>query len=111
VAVGEQEQSKRLAQAADIYEKSIRRTPNLPSALVWQETLASLIFWRGFFDPYNGESRSKVVDSESVTTKAKIISKPNPQFSSQDIKGLQQSKSDPSACSDGVWRSETYNGD
>jgi len=33
-----------------------------------------------------------VVDSQSVTTKAKIISKPNPQFSRQDIKGLQQAK-------------------
>jgi TonB family protein len=90
--VGDARQSHKLAQAAEVFERSIRRTPNFPEAAVWREALESLTFWRDYFDPEKRAGTSKLFDPKSVTTSAKVINKPKPQFTKEDIKGLEQAK-------------------
>ena len=90
--VGDARQAQKLAGAAEIYEKSIKRTPNLPETSEWRNDLESLIFWRDYFDPEKRAGRAKVLDAKSVTTNARILSKPDPQFTKEDVKGLEQAK-------------------
>jgi TonB family protein len=94
IQVGDALQSRRLGEAAEVFEKSIKRTPNFPEAAGWRETLESLKFWRDYFDPeqHAGSGTSKQFDPKSVTTSARITSKPAPRFSKEDIKGLEQAK-------------------
>ncbi len=48
--VGQARQAERLGEAAEVFEKSLKRTPDLPGVSEWQEELKTLIFWRDYFD-------------------------------------------------------------
>lgn len=92
IQTGDALQARRLAEAAEVFERSIKRTPNFPEAAEWRETLESLKFWRDYFDPDQHAGQSKQFDPKSVTRSARVISKPSPQFSKGEIKGLGQAK-------------------
>jgi TonB family protein len=92
IQVGDALQARKLAEAAQVYERSIKRTPDLPEAPEWRETLESLTFWRDYFDPEKRAGASKLFDPKSVTTGAKVLSKPDPQFAGGEVKGLEQAK-------------------
>ena len=92
IQVGDALQARKLGEAVAVFERSIKRTPNFPEAAEWRVTLESLKFWRDYFDPEQHAGPSKQFDPKSVTTSAKVISKPAPQFSKENIKGLKQAK-------------------
>ena len=89
---GDALQSSRFAEVAEVFEKSIKRTPGFPEATEWRETLESLRFWRDYFDPYQHSGPSTRFDPKSVTQGARVISKPAPQVAKDEIKGLEQAK-------------------
>lgn len=90
--MGEQRQAQKLAEAVEIFQKSIKRTPNLSGASEWRADLESLIFWRDYFDPYKRAGRSNLLDAQSVTTDARILSRPNPRFAKEEIKGFKRAQ-------------------
>ncbi|MFL6331877.1 MAG: TonB family protein [Pyrinomonadaceae bacterium] len=92
IQTGDALQARRLTEAAEVFERSIKRTPNFPEAAEWRETLESLKFWRDYFDPEQHKGTPKQFDPKSATTSARVISKPAPQFSKEEIKGLEQAK-------------------
>ncbi|MBV9928512.1 MAG: tetratricopeptide repeat protein [Acidobacteria bacterium] len=92
IQVGDAIQSRKLAEAAAIFEKSIKRTPDFPEAAEWRETLESLTFWRDYFDPQKRAGTSKLFDVKSVTKGPTPLSKPNPQFAREEVKGFEQAK-------------------
>ena len=92
IQVGEARQAERLGEAVEVFQKSLKRTPNLPGVPEWREDLETLIFWRDYFDPYERTGRSKLFEPKSVTSDVRILSRPNPQFAKEEIKGLAQAK-------------------
>lgn len=92
IQMGDAIQSRKLAEAAEVFERSLERTPDLPEVAEWREALESLKFWRDYFDPYKRAGTSKLFDPKSVTASATVISKPNPRFAKEDIKGFEQAK-------------------
>ncbi len=90
IQAGNLEQSRRFDEAAELFRKSLGRTPDLAGAGEWQTDLEALIFWRDYFDPYKGTARAKVLSAKAVTTPAKILSKPAPAFDPEEVKGLGQ---------------------
>lgn len=92
IQIGEERQARKLAAAAEVFEKSLRRTPNLPGVSEWRDDLETLIFWRDYFDPYKRAGRSKLFEPQAVTNGARILSRPSPQFTREEIKGLQQAR-------------------
>lgn len=92
IQAGDALQARRLADAAEVFERSIKRTPNFPEAAEWRETLESLKFWRDYFDPDQHAGQPKQFDPKSVGASARVISKPAPRFSKEEIRGLEQAK-------------------
>jgi tetratricopeptide (TPR) repeat protein len=92
IQLGEEHQARRLAAAAEVFEKSLKRTPALPEVSEWREDLETLIFWRDYFDPYKRAGRSKLFEPQSVTTNVRVLHRPNPTFAREEIQGLGQAK-------------------
>ena len=92
IQTGDAAQSRRLAEAAAVFEKSIARTPGFPEAAEWRETLESLTFWRDYFDPEKRAGASKLFDPKSVAAGPREISKPAPRFVRDEVKGFEQAK-------------------
>lgn len=92
IQMGEARQARKLADAAEVFRKSIARTPDLPGASEWRDDLASLLFWRDYFDPEKRAGRSKLFEPKAVTEGVRILSRPNPRFAPEEIKGLGQAK-------------------
>lgn len=86
------EQSKKFDEAAALYEESIRRTPNLPETAAWRDELETLRFWAVYFDPYKGEAKVKVTDSRDLKTQPRILSRPEPQYTEEELKGTESKK-------------------
>jgi len=90
IQAGNMEQSRRFDEAADLFRKSLGRTPDLAGAGEWQADLEALIFWRDYFDPYKGTARARVLSAKAVTTPAQIQSRPAPAFDPEEVKRLGQ---------------------
>lgn len=87
---GDMEQSRRFDEAADLFRKSLARTPDLAASGEWQADLEALTFWRDYFDPYKGTARARVLSAKAVTTPAQILSRPAPAFDPKEVRGLEQ---------------------
>jgi Gram-negative bacterial TonB protein C-terminal len=85
-------QSQRFHEAAALYEESIKRTPALPEVEAWRGELETLRFWRDYFDPYKGGAVVKVADSQGLKTQPRILSKPDPQYTEEEVKGAESKK-------------------
>jgi tetratricopeptide (TPR) repeat protein len=85
-------QSKSFDEAAAIYEEAIKRTPNLPEVAAWRGELETLRFWKDYFDPYKGSAKVKVTDSQDLKTPPRILSKPDPQYTEEEVKWAESKK-------------------
>ena len=72
-----EELNKRYGNAIEALEKYLKLAPNAPNNEFWREQLASLKLYIG--EPAAGESE-KTFRSSQVTTRARVLSKPEPAY-------------------------------